>query len=63
MKLKHVVFHHSADAWQEGGSGGHLMASEQAATKEELEKFAAKDSAVKSGLLQYEIKTWFTEMD
>ncbi|MGE0634744.1 MAG: YciI family protein [Pseudobdellovibrionaceae bacterium] len=43
------------------GSGG-MMITSYGISKEEVEKFAAEDPAIKSGLLAYEIKPWLIAM-
>lgn len=42
-------------------SGGMMIAAE-AVTREELEAFAASDPAVLSGLLSFEVRTWYVAM-
>jgi uncharacterized protein YciI len=42
-------------------SGGMMIAAE-GVTREELEKFAASDPAILTGLLTFEVKTWYIAM-
>jgi len=42
-------------------SGG-MMIADESVNREELEKFAASDPAVKAGILRYEVKTWYVAM-
>jgi uncharacterized protein YciI len=42
-------------------SGGMMIAAD-GVTREELEEFAASDPAVLSGLLVFEVKTWYVAM-
>lgn len=45
----------------ETDSGGMMIAVDTV-TKEELEEFAASDPAVLSGILTFEVKTWYLAM-
>ena len=42
-------------------SGGMMIANDDV-TRDELEEFAAGDPAVLSGLLNFEVKTWYVAM-
>ena len=42
-------------------SGGMMVATKEV-SREELKTFAAADPAIQSGLLTYEIKTWYIAM-
>ena len=42
-------------------SGGMMIAADGVG-REELEEFAASDPAVRAGLLNYEVKTWYVAM-
>lgn len=42
-------------------SGGMMLAADTV-TREELEEYAASDPAVLSGLLNFEVKTWYLAM-
>jgi uncharacterized protein YciI len=42
-------------------SGG-MMVAKASVKREDLEKFASVDPAITSGLLKYEIKSWFLAM-
>jgi len=68
--MEHVQ--HSAQFHQDGkllyggpftdvDAGGMMIAAE-GITREELEAFAASDPAVLSGLLNFEVKTWYVAM-
>lgn len=41
---------------------GGMMIADQTMVREELEAFAAADPAVRSGLLNYTVKTWYVAM-
>ncbi|MCB1585886.1 MAG: hypothetical protein KDI52_06370 [Xanthomonadales bacterium] len=43
-------------------SGGMMIATEDV-TRDEIEKHAASDPAVLSGLLDFEVKTWYVAMN
>ena len=45
----------------DANSGGMMIATEDV-SREELEAFAASDPAVSTGLLKYEVKTWYVAM-
>lgn len=45
------------------GQGGGMMVATPDVTSEELEAFAAADPAVKSGLLNYEVRPWYVAME
>jgi uncharacterized protein YciI len=42
-------------------SGGMMIAADEV-TRQEIEEFAAADPAVHSGLLQFDVKTWYVSM-
>ena len=42
-------------------SGGMMIAADEV-TRQEIEEFAAEDPAVHSGLLLFEVKTWYVAM-
>ncbi len=46
----------------ESDSGGMMVATEDV-TKDELVAFANQDPAIQSGLLIFQVKTWYTPME
>jgi uncharacterized protein YciI len=46
-----------------GADAGGMMVSVAGLSRELVESFAASDPAVRSGLLRYEIRRWYTPMD
>lgn len=43
--------------------GGGMMVTTPGVSAEEIQAFAAEDPAVQSGLLNYEVRPWYTPMD
>lgn len=42
--------------------GGGMMVTAQGVPREEIEAFAASDPAVRSGLLEFEVRPWYLAM-
>ena len=67
LHIQHYAKLHEAGKLLYGGpftdldSGGLMIAADEVG-REELEAFAAADPAVCSGLLRYEVKTWYVAM-
>ena len=65
--VKHYAKLHEEGKLFKGGpftdpdSGGMMVAAE-GVSREELEAFAAADPAMASGLLTYQVKTWYIPM-
>jgi uncharacterized protein YciI len=65
--VQHYVKLHEQGKLLHGGpfidadAGGMIIAAEHV-SREELEEFAVKDPAIQSGLLNYEVKTWYMAM-
>jgi uncharacterized protein YciI len=45
------------------GEAGGMMVTTPGMDRDEIEAFAAADPAVRSGLLEFEVRTWYVAMD
>jgi uncharacterized protein YciI len=65
--VKHYRQFHEAGRMEIGGpyldNSGGMMIPVAGESKEAVEEFAAKDPAVKSGLLEFEVKPWLVAMN
>jgi uncharacterized protein YciI len=66
--VQHYLKFHEQGKLELGGpflvqDAGGMMVATKDVSKEELEAFAAVDSAVQSGLLVYEVRPWLTAME
>ena len=66
--VKHYAMLHEQGKLLMGGpfmdpNSGGMMVAIEAVTKEELVSFANQDPAIQSGLLTFEVKTWYIPME
>ncbi len=65
--VRHFAYLHEQGNLFMGGpftdtDSGGMMVAVEGISREEMQDFAASDPAVQSGLLNFEVKTWYTAM-